>query len=217
MRQAWNKLCVLLTPGVRLLLGILTIACLADVAGGFTYAYDLRGWLALSGATFWKGQFWRVFTYPLLPMGIMNFIFNGIAIFLFGGMLERIWSRGQLWTYCLIASVGAGLFKVVLQPSGASFLVGTLPLVFGLLAAWGQLLGHEKVSLGFCQLTVRQVAFLIVAISFVMLLLSAGLITALVMLSGGVACWIYLWLGFKKLMLRESRVVGSERINRLEL
>jgi len=39
----------------------------------------------------------------------------------------------------------------------------------------------------------------------------------LVMASGGLTGWLYLWLCYKWLMARAGRTFQSERINRLEL
>jgi hypothetical protein len=49
------------------------------------------------------------------------------------------------------------------------------------------------------------------------MLFSAGLTAALVMSSGGLVGWLYLWLRHKWLMTRAGRAFQSERISRLEL
>jgi membrane associated rhomboid family serine protease len=217
MRRFWNRFCAWLTPGVRTLLCILTVAYLATLLASFAHVCDLGGWLTLNSADFWRGQVWRMITYPLLPMSVLNFLVNAVMIIVLGRWLERHWSRGQLWTYCLIAVAGAGLVKVLLQPAGPLPLSGATPLVFGLLAALGWFSGPEKVSLGFCEVTQRQAALLVGVIGFLMILFSAGLLQALILVSGGVVGLGYLWLRLKMLMRRESRVAKSERMSRLEL
>jgi membrane associated rhomboid family serine protease len=178
----------------------------------------LARWLAVSGPNFWHGQVWELITYPLLPMAVLDFVFNSLMIVLLGGLLERIWSRAEFWTYCTVAAVGAGLAKVILQSSNPFPMTGMAPVVFGLLAAWGYLLGHEKIPFVFLgEMTVRQMVLLAGAISFVTMLFSAGPTNAIIMLAGGLTGLLYLWLRSKILMTRESRVVNSERINRLEL
>ncbi|MGD0351170.1 MAG: rhomboid family intramembrane serine protease [Verrucomicrobiota bacterium] len=218
MKRLWHRFLTSLTPGVRLLLCILSAVYLAALVGKFTHTYNLYCWLALSGANFRQGQIWRVATYPLLPAAVFDFVFNSLMIILLGGLLERIWSRAELAMYCAVAVVGAGLAKVILPFSDSSPTAGAGPLVFGLLAAWGRLFGHEKVPLGaFGEMTVRQLALLAGAISLVTVWLSAGLGSAVVILSAGLAGLFYLWLRAKLLMARKSRVVYSERMNRLEL
>jgi len=218
MKRLWHRFLASLTPGVRVLLCLLSAVYLAAVIGKFSRVYDLNRWLAVSGPNFWHGQIWELISYPLLPATILDFVFSSLMIVLLGGLLERIWSRAEFWTYCAVAAVGAGLAKVILQSSNPFPMTGMAPVVFGLLAAWGYLFGHEKVPLVvFGEMTVWQLALLAGAISFVTVLFSTGLVNAVIMLAGGLTGLLYLWLRSKILMTRESRVVHSERINRLEL
>ncbi len=218
MKRLWHRFLASLTPGVRILLCLLSAVYLAAIIGRFSHAYDLYRWLALSGTNFWHGQIWQVVTYPLLPAAVLDFVFNSLMIVLLGGLLERIWSRSELGMYCVVAAGGAGLARVILQSSNPAPMAGAGPLVFGLLAAWGFLFGHEKVPMGsFGEMTVRQLALLAGVIGLVTMWFSAGLINAVILLASGLAGLLYLWLHSKRLMTRESRVVGSERINRLEL
>jgi membrane associated rhomboid family serine protease len=218
MKRIWHRFLALLTPGVRILLCILSAVYLAAIIGKFSHTYDLYRWLALSGTNFWHGQIWQIVTHPLLPLSFFDFAFNGLMIILLGGLLERIWSRSELGVYCVIAAAGAGLARVILQFSSPAPMVGAGPLVFGLLAAWGFLFGHEKISLWpFGEMAVRQLALLIGVISLVIMCFSAGLINAVIVLVGGLTGLFYLWLRARLLMGRGSRIVDSERINRLEL
>ena len=66
-------------------------------------------------------------------------------------------------------------------------------------------------------MTVWQMVLLAGAVSFFTTLFSTGLVNAIIMLAGGLTGLLYLWLRSKILMTRESRIVHSERINRLEL
>jgi membrane associated rhomboid family serine protease len=117
MRLIWHRFLQSLTPGVRTALIVLAAAYLAQIIGVWTSAYSLSAWLALSGPVFWHGRVWSVITFVLLPVGILDFLFNGLMIACLGPLIERAWSRGELWSYCLITATGAGLAKVVLQPS----------------------------------------------------------------------------------------------------
>jgi membrane associated rhomboid family serine protease len=218
MRNFWQRLSASLTPGVRVLLGLLAAAYLAAVIGTMLHAYNLRGWLALSGPDLWRGQVWRLVTYALLPAGIMDFVMNSIALVILGGLLERHWSRGQLWLYCLVVVVGAGVAKVLLQSASPLPLTGAAPMMFGLLIAWGFLCGGEVINLlVFGPMTVWKLVLGAAVISLFILLLTAGLIAPLILAAGGLTGWLYLWLKHKWLMSRPGRVTRSERISRLEL
>ena len=218
MRLIWQRFTSSLTPGVRAVLIVLTVAYLAGVIGLWSGAYNLSAWLALSGPGFWHGRVWSVVTFVLLPAGILDLLFNGVMIACLGPLIERAWSRGELWSYCLIAAAGAGLVKVILQPSSPALLIGVGPVIFGLLAAWVRLCGREEIRLGFVwQTTVLRAALVLAAVSFLMIVVSTGLVAAVVTLSGGPAGWLYLSLRWKVNLARRSRTVTSERMSRLEL
>jgi membrane associated rhomboid family serine protease len=215
MSRFWNKFLTALTPGVRILLAMLTATALATFIGQATGAFNLDGWLALTAQHFWHGQIWRLVTYALLPTGILNFILNALALILLGGWLERVRSRGELWIICVVSAAGAG-FAAVLLPFAP--LSGAGPMMFGLFAAWYFHCGHEKVSVfPFGEMTVRQLALVAAAVSLLFTAFSAGWQTATVMALGGLSGWLYVWGWHKWLMSRTSRVVPSERISRLEL
>ena len=218
MRHLWQRFLPSLTSGVRTALAVLAAAYLAEVIGRCTSAYNLPAWLALNGPAFMKGRVWSVCTYVLLPAGLLDLLFNGLVLACLGPLIERRWSRGELWSYFLVTATGAGLVKVALQPSNPALLTGTGPVIFGLIAAWGQLYGREEIRLGLIgQTTVRRAALLLAAITFLTTAASAGLVAAAVTLSGGLVGWLYLSLRWKCNLARRSRTVTSQRMGRLEL
>lgn len=218
MKQTWHRFLAPLTSGVRVILAVLTVMYLAAEIGAFSRAYNLYPWLGLSGAGFWKGHVWPVITYALLPASIWDFLFNWILILFLGVWLERVWSRYELWTCCLLAVLAAGLARVIVQPSDIRLMVGTMPVVFGLLAAWGRLFGNERVLMWFMwDMSVRQTAVLMTVIGFVIMLPCAGPVNAGIMLCGTPAGLLYVWLRTKLTHSGSSRTVESERMGRLEL
>jgi membrane associated rhomboid family serine protease len=218
MSNSRQRFFALLTPGAQVLLGLLAAAYLAAVIGKLIHAFDLYGWLALSGPKFWSGQIWRLLTYALLPAGILDFIMNSVALVMMGRLLEGHWSRGQLWLYCVVAAAGAGLAKVVLQFASPLPLMGAAPMMFGLLIAWGFLCGRENVAIvAFGEMAVWKLVLGAGAVSVLIMFLTAGLVTAIIMAAGGLTGWLFLWLKHKWLMNRDGIVVHSKRINRLEL
>jgi len=218
MRNVWQRFLAALTPGVRVLLCLLAAVYLAAVIGREIHAFDLYGWFALSGPDLWRGQVWRLVTYALLPAGILDFVMNAIALVMLGGLLERHWSRGQLWLYCIVVVAGAGAAKVLLPFASPMPLTGTAPMMFGLLLAWGFLCGGEVINLlVFGQMTVWKLVLGASAVSLSIMMLTGGLGTALILAAGGLTGWLYLRLTHKWLMSRASRTTHSERISRLEL
>ena len=218
MRSFWHKCLDLMLPGPRVLLGLLAAACLLAFIGNWLRVFDLYGWSALSGPKFWRGQVWRLVTYALLPAGILDFLMNGIALVMLGGVLERHWSRGELWLYCFVAAAGAGGAKVLLQISNPSPLVGAAPMMFGLLIGWGFLCGRQSLTIvPFGEMTVWKLVLVAGAISLLIMLFTAGLVPTIIFAAGGLTGFVYLWLKHKWLMSRASRVAHSDRMSRLEL
>jgi membrane associated rhomboid family serine protease len=215
MKSFWRQPGAALTPGVRVLLILLTTVYLSAIAGKLTQTFDLAGWLAVIASRVWHGQVWRLVSYALLPAGIMDFLANAFALVVLGSQLERHWTRGELWLFCAIAATGAGLTQALLSPMPVT---GATPMIFGLLIAWALVSGHEVLLFPiFGQMSVRRMVLILAAASFVIMLFTGGLARALAMVSGGATGWLYLWLRQKWLMTRPSRPVHSERMNRLEL
>jgi membrane associated rhomboid family serine protease len=218
MKNAWRRFLGPVTPGARGLLLMLTVAYVVAVAGIFSHTYNVYPCLALNGPGFWKGKIWLIATYVLLPSGLLDFIFNWFMILVLGTLLERVWSRGQFWLYCLVCVIGAGIVKVIVQPSAHVAMVGTIPIVFGLLVAWGRLFANERILFWFhWEMSARQAAIIIAAAGYIVLLPCSGPITATIMLCGGLAGWLFLCAQSKILHHNASRPVISERMGRLEL
>jgi membrane associated rhomboid family serine protease len=218
MKRFLSQLAGLLTPGVRVLLVVLIVPCLVAIIGNALKIYNLYRWLALDPSSFWKGYMWQVFTYPLVPEGLGNFIFNMIAIVWLGRQLEREWSRWELWSYCLLAAGGAGAAKLLLSSWNPYPLTGSSGIVFGMLAAWLRLFGHEKVV--FCSVwetTILRAGLLMTALGLLLMLFSGGLINTLVVFCGGLAGWLYLSLRWKLNREQPGQLTESGRIRRLEL
>jgi membrane associated rhomboid family serine protease len=218
MKELWQRFASYVTPGVRLLLLIQVAACAAALLGTVTGAFALSSRLALSGPAFWHGRVWLVLTYVLLPSGFVELLINGLMMVWLGGGLERRWSRFDFWTYCLVVTIGVGLVKVLIQPAAASTLLGSTPLVLGLLAAWLRLCRQGSFSLqAMRDFPIQAVLCLVAAISFFMMAASAGLANALVMLAGGLVGWLYLVLRCRLSDSHRNPPSTSERMARLEL
>jgi membrane associated rhomboid family serine protease len=179
----------------------------------------LVDWLGLSPALVWKGQVWRVLTYALMDGGIL-----GWAVFLFWlatltGILARDWSSKSFWAFCLFAAFAGALPFILFEPQADAPVVGVTAVVFALLVAWDRNYRRERIlMLGLGEVSVRQAAVVIAIINALITFFSCGgWLATLSMLCGGVAGWIYLAVGQRRVMSRRSQVAESERIARLEL
>jgi len=218
MRRFWHRYVASLTLGVRVLLLVLAVLYLAAWTGKISRSYDLYGWLGLSPSAFWKGRLWTVVTYALLPAGLTDLLFSGFMIGWLGANVERAWSRWGLWSYCALTAAGGGVAKILLARFDPSLITGPAPVVYGLLVAWMRLSGHERVLAWFGgETTVFRVGLVLMALSVVFLLSSAGWVNASIVLGGALAGWLYLSLRWKLNRARPDYPVESQRIRRLEL
>jgi len=218
MKTLWLRFTAALGPGVRALLSLLTAVYFLALAGHLTRTVDLYRWLPASAPQVCHGQIWRLVTYALLPAGLMDFVMNLIALVLLGALLERHWTRGELWWCSSMAALGGGLAALLLWAPNSTPLTGAAPAIFGLLIAWAFICGRDVVLVPvFGQVTVRQLVSVFAVVSLLGMFFSAGKVAALTTAAGGLAGWLYLWLRQKWLLTRTSRTFQSERINRLEL
>jgi membrane associated rhomboid family serine protease len=142
-----------LTPAVRYLIGINTVVFLITyLIIPFVTYLDLnlgsiltmiRYWLALTPVkTVYSLALWQLFTYMFLHVDIFHILFNMLAIWMFGGVLEEYWGTRKFLIYYFITGIGAGICY-----TGFSFLIGTSGVptigasgaVYGLLLAFGML------------------------------------------------------------------------------
>ena len=135
MRATWHRLLAPLTPGVRVLLFVLSGMYLAALIGGFSHAYDLYPWLGLSGSAFWNGRVWQVLSYSLLPAGIWDFLINivlpTIAVILFWKYRGATPGKMAISARIVDATTGEAPSTGKLVVRYVAYLVSMLPLFLG--------------------------------------------------------------------------------------
>jgi len=218
MKTVFQKFFSSLPVGARLLILFYALGFPLALIGQYTHAADLYDWLALFPALVRKGEVWSMATYAFLPGGILDWVISLFWLATLVAVIARNWSSGELWGYCLLATIVGALVVVVANPPMKYGVVGNGAMIFALLAAWYRLYGRERlILLGVGEISVRQAAILVGVIEFLISLFCLGWLVTLAMMSGGVVGWFYLFLRGKSAMNRRSQVVDSERIARLEL
>ena len=95
---------------------------------------------------------WQLITYAFMHGGYQHIIFNMIALYMFGGAIERTFGTRDYLIYyfvCLIVAALAQLLVVQYFTHGIYPTLGASGAIFGLLLAFGMLYPHEKVFLMF--------------------------------------------------------------------
>ena len=207
-----------ITPGAQVWVGVFLAVYLAAVLGGVAHFFDLAGWLGLMGPKLFGGQVWRLMTYAVLSPGIGPLIGNCLGVVFMGFLLEKYWSRGEFWLYGAVTAIGGGLAYVAMHASDGVALIGPGPVFFAMFIGVGFVRGRELVQLPpFTGMLTWHLVALAAGINLLLTALTSGMGAALVMVAAALTGYVYLSLRYRWLMSRDSRVVESERINRLEL
>lgn len=208
-----------LPRGVRGPLALLLGAGAIALAGNFLGAFNIYASLALWPRDFWRGHVWQAATYPLLPFGPADLIFNGFLFAILGTRLVQVWGRWQFWRFCLVGALGAAVVKLALSPLNRGGLVGIGGVIYAMLAAWYRLFANEDVCLmAVCQTRMKTAILVIAALNIIFGLLSpCGFWNALAILGGGATGWLYLAAQSRRVLRQTARQLPSERIRRLEL
>jgi len=114
-------------PPLTLTNKILIIACvsffiLQNIFSKFG-GIPIEIYLGLSGAKFFSGYIYQIFTYPLMGRGLMEVLFNSLLLWFIGSDLERTWGRKRYLSFLLVAVLGAGLTYLFVS---FSFLRGSI-------------------------------------------------------------------------------------------
>jgi membrane associated rhomboid family serine protease len=95
---------------------------------------------------------WQVITYGFLHGGLMHIGFNMLALYMFGGQLERVFGQRRFLVYfigCIFAAALTQLAVLALVGGQIYPTIGASGGVFGLLLAYGLFFPHHKVMLIF--------------------------------------------------------------------
>jgi membrane associated rhomboid family serine protease len=66
-------------------------------------------------AVFQHGYVWTILTSSLFHLDFFHLLFNGMVLWMVAGQLDRKWSSGWFWGYCLLCALGGGLAVVLSQ------------------------------------------------------------------------------------------------------
>lgn len=95
---------------------------------------------------------WQIVSYAFMHGNLTHILFNMLALFMFGGPIERLFGGRNFLVYyfvCLIVAALAQLLVVQYFTHGFYPTLGASGAIFGLLLAFGMMYPHEKVMLMF--------------------------------------------------------------------
>ena len=142
-----------LTPGVKWLLISNVAVFILYYLGGATVQRNAIVLLALSAAAAVRNvMIWQLFTYMFLHGGITHLLFNMLALWMFGSMLERDWGTRRFLKYYFLCGIAAGVCVLAVNVAIGDWgtpTVGASGAIFGLLVAFGVLYPNQTVLMNF--------------------------------------------------------------------
>jgi membrane associated rhomboid family serine protease len=76
------------------------------------------------------GEWWRIFTSAFLHLGIMHLVFNMLALYIFGPILEQLYGRLEYLVLYLLCAVGGSVLTILVVPDQRA--AGASGAIFGL-------------------------------------------------------------------------------------
>jgi membrane associated rhomboid family serine protease len=144
-----------LTPGVKWLLISNTVVFVLYYLGGQAVQQNASAALGLVPAGVIKNLYvWQLFTYMFLHAGITHLLFNMLALWMFGSMLEQDWGTRRFVKYYFLCGIAAGVCVVTVNAlmGGINWFIPTLGAsgaIFGLLLAFGVMYPNQTVLMSF--------------------------------------------------------------------
>ena len=98
-----------------------------------THVFELSDWMALWPPWVRRGEVWYLVTYAFLPNGPVDWVVSLFWLATLVSVVARNWSSGELWGYCLLATVFGALVVVAVNPPMHFPIVGNGAMIFALL------------------------------------------------------------------------------------
>ena len=142
----WVKRLILTYAGIYLLMAIL------GVASPFPREW-VGVYLSLIPSMVVHGMIWQLITYSFLHFQLLHFLFNALALWMFGSQLESDWGSKRFLEFYFFCTVAAALTTVAvsymhvpnLSPETAT--IGASGGIYGLLVAFGVLYGESEIMM----------------------------------------------------------------------
>ena len=127
------------------------VVLIAINAGIFAYQWlrpDLKNHLqnlyALSAAGMEEGRFWQLVTYAFLHANIWHLLFNMVALWFAGRIVERVMGTGRFLGLYAASAVAGGLAQIFLE-GGTLPLLGASGAVCGVILAFATMFPEAQI------------------------------------------------------------------------
>lgn len=171
-RSAWPPI----TQNIKItLVGLvcffLLTLTLNDLGYGMGHGEFLAEYFLLSkDRVFEEYRIWTVLTYSFFHDDVGHLLFNGIALWMFGGEVDQRWSDKKFWTVSLLSALGGGvavlLTQLVFGNLGDAATLGYSGAVMGLVGAFCWQTWDRTLYFFFFQMTGKSLLALFLVVDF---------------------------------------------------
>ena len=161
------------------------------------YIFNLDSLLArnfgLIPVEFFAGKVWQLVTYMFLHGGLWHLLFNMLALWMFGSVLERTWGSREFLKYYLLTGLGGGLCYALFNMHSPIPTVGASGAIYGLLVAYAVLFPDSIIYVWFViPLRAKWFALIFCGIEFLASFRSDSGVAHLAHLGGMAIGYVYL-------------------------
>lgn len=162
-----------------------------------------RDWFGLSLEALASGRIWTLLTYQFIHANLWHLLANLLALFFLGRLLLSLVGPGHVLRLYLIGGLVGGAFQLAWNAVfGDAIIVGASGSVMAIVIAATTLVPHQRIRLMLffvipIDLSMRQIAWILVAVNAVTLLLSFGApekdaVAAMAHFGGMFFGWLYI-------------------------
>ncbi len=116
-------------------------------------------------------RLWQLGTYLFLHLGVFGFLFNMLALWMFGRELEELWGTQRFLRFFFLCGSGAGVLVILAQylfGNPAASTIGSTGAIYGILAASAALWPERDVIFFFFPMKMKYFVILIAVVDFLL-------------------------------------------------
>lgn len=133
-----------LTPAVQTIIAI-NLAVVVLQLAGLPYT-NVAAWFSFDSNAL-PGRWWTALTYMFVHAGVLHFVANMYALYVFGPRLEHTWGAKKFAWFYVLCALGGVAFQMLFIRGGG--LVGSSAPVFGVLTAYAMQWPDDELALMF--------------------------------------------------------------------
>jgi len=184
---------------VAINLAVYLLRLLLEATGLAPLAAAITGVLQLVPVDVLHGKIWQLATYAFVHAGFLHFLFNMLALWMFGAQVEQTWGTRRFLHLYAYGVLGAALFTVALSYAGALNLSPVIPTVgasggiYAVLIAFGMSFPESEIMMLLPPVSIKAKYFvwLLIVLALISSLQGGGNVAYVAHLGGLISGFLY--------------------------